>query len=228
MESNSLRISYKWLLPAYCSPNKEETRQVSWRNLNSIAVKLNGGDLLSRYIKVKQRRNLPIRINAANSVIRLINTQFLATHIYTWHRFHTACLHTRVIALIRKRGFHLPLSPIFSIIIKDVSLDTVRNCLHIPRMLANSRFNFPPIRPSINKLVPEINRPFSRVSARDRSGNVLCVSCIATSNRRIEPFRSLRSRESIWRIFEIRREEVSSPQALTPLLDKGKGGSVDR
>ena len=82
MESNSLRISYKWLLPAYCSPNKEETRQVSWRNLNSIAVKLNGGDLLSRYIKVKQRRNLPIRINAANSVIRLINTQFLATYIY--------------------------------------------------------------------------------------------------------------------------------------------------
>lgn len=124
MESNSLRISYKWLLPAYCSPNKEETRQVSWRNLNSIAVKLNGGDPLSRYIKVKQRRNLPIRINAANSVIRLINTQFLATHIYTWHRFHTACLHTRVIALIRKRGFHLPLSlsPIFLLLLKTIAL----------------------------------------------------------------------------------------------------------
>lgn len=38
----------------------------------------------------------------------------------------------------------------------------------------------------------------------------------------------IHTRESIWRIFEIRREEVSSPQALTPLLDKGKGGSVDR
>lgn len=186
MESNSLRISYKWLLPAYCSPNKEETRQVSWRNLNSIAVKLNGGDLLSRYIKVKQRRNLPIRINAANSVIRLINTQFLATYIY----IYMASVSYRMLAYTRHcvdpqtriPPPSLSLSNIF-IIIKDYSLDTVRNCLHIPRMLANSRFNFPPIRPSINKLVPEINRPFSRVSARDRSGNVLCVSCIATSNR---------------------------------------------
>lgn len=184
MESNSLRISYKWLLPAYCSPNKEETRQVSWRNLNSIAVKLNGGDLLSRYIKVKQRRNLPIRINAANSVIRLINTQFLATYIYI-HGIGFiphACIHASLRWSANEDSTSLSLSPIFSIIIKDDSLDTVRNCLHIPRMLTNSRFNFPPIRPSINKPVPEINH-FLEFWLEICWRNVLCVSCIATSNR---------------------------------------------
>lgn len=205
MESNSLRISYKWLLPAYCSPNKEETRQVSWRNLNSIAVKLNGGDLLSRYIKVKQRRNLPIRINAANSVIRLINTQFLATYIYI-HGIGFiphACIHASLRWSANEDSTSLSLQ-YFLLLLKTLALtpyeivSTFHGCWQIADLIFH-RFVHLLINPSPRLI---IFSSFGSRSFRKRFMRKL--------HSYVESSLLIHTRESIWRIFEIRREEVSS------------------